>query len=1079
LVIDGEKTAMYHIDKRSLRQNAWTGRILFCLIVLLLTCVKEYNPFEDYSNVNVHIEYQSFQNGNRISIFSPETLCVATLVGEKLDSFTLNAAGNIFWRDSTVRKGNGDFQKKYFFLLSFNDTGFKEIIIRAYPTGAAPKQTQKLSLTVFSPLHQVPVSMYLGTPCTLSTPPVPYKNVLYHWYFGRGVQVTNRDPFYSAVFYQAPDTVRCSLWVSDLRQEYSSQKVPFSARIIDALAPVITCKNSNVTIQNDTVSTADSTFIFIVEITDQGNMPVVKASINAGAFSDREPSRNRYWKIVETMNFYTKKSPFTAAIHAEDHYGNITDKTYWLCFDSLQQQTDAILLTLDNIDSQTISTNTYWINGGLTNLSRDTIVLKIAVNTTDTNYSFFTIAPKSKPFPWKWSVRLNKGNNPVLVRALKKNSGAVAAQRAITIFLDENIRDTTGPGIIRILFNNTVKYTGTNLFFPQDATPIRVTVIDASGIADVSANAIKLDSLPGGNDWVTTMPLPHRRTEKLLITTHDNDNKHNESRIAVFAYQNKVPVLKNSISNSVLMPGNTYYDTLWYQDPENDPIEVFFLKSSSWITKGKYICCSPTSQNLGPDSIIFYCSDGLQQSDTATWHFIVIDTMQGVHFSKNLLKTLPGTLQAGTDSLHTILSAGHGTLPYRYSATLVPGNIKLLNSTFDSLLSWHPSVTDTGLYTLFMSVTDASNTKDSLSHTLQVIPRDPPITSLSVVVSPDTLPIVKDTIDASKCLPLTNIRLKFTIHTALRGKYSVSITDKNGIVTAFETDNTSFSYGKKTQINLPVDQITAIVRDKPGNSVTKCLYIKYRQVSTISPDNVADYIWFDASDTTTLINPSNNPCTAGDPVNLWKSKGAVASMQFTAPSSNTQKPQLVGGPNALLFKPSTNTYMSTTQNLDIFKNPYTLFFIAQLDSSNQNGGNAILSTADLNSSYIYGTLKNVGDVNPQAIHFTATNIVTGFLSTYLSVEFKKFQCYCFAFAQTSSSQNQKRLNSKPTISITDYYLNSYSTSMTLGAAKVPAIGYGWQGRISQVLIYKRTLSPDTIKGIENYFSVKYNIPLTP
>jgi hypothetical protein len=824
---------------------------------------------------------------------------------------------------------------------------------------------------------------------------------------------------------------------------------------------------------------ADLLFIFLLEIADQGNKPVTKASINDKPFSDMEPSKNLYWKTIENMYTYTKTTPFQAVIKTEDKSKNTARKTFLLCYDSTLQQTNTVLLTIDNVDSETVSANTYWISGSVTNLARDTVWVKIAVNITDTNYSPVIVPPQSKPLKWKWSVSLKDGNNPVLIRAIKKSTGTVFAQRAITIYLKTNGNDNVGPVIIDILFNDTVKYTGSDLFFPRDSAQIKIMAIDAmSGVNQVSVNSVALDSLPLTNLWLKKIGLSHATNDFLAVTAKDKNL--NETHLSVFAFQNKVPVTrKPDFTKTVLTIGKTYPDTVWYQDPENDPVNIIYIKDKPWVSNNAFLSFTPTIQDIGQDSIVFLLYDGLQYSPIYIWHFSVIDSTELFHFSQDFISSLPDTLRAGIDQLYLTLSAQNGMTPYRYYAALFPWNIVFLNNTQDSVISWQPSLTDTGRHVLIMHAADAANAKDSLYHPLYIRPENSPLQSLTVTANPDTLTIINDTINATKAVSGLNIVLIYRIQTAHRGRYLVTIIDKNTITSQFETDSNSFSVTKKVQINNTLDKITATVEDKLGNSKFKTVYIKYPFINTVIPDNVAGCIWFDASDNTTVLNNAGKPCQDNDTVNAWKSKTPQNFMQFNASSTGSQRPRYKVNPGALLFNPANGAYLLANSHTDLFMSAYTLFIIAQVDSIYPGSNGSMLSTAINDQAFNYGIISQAPDNICDMYVFTyyLTSIIA--IPSNLFVSKKKMHCFCFSFASGNDSLTRRRLDGAQSIFSQQFPQNVHSTYMTLGACRITYPLYSWPGKISEVLIYQRALNTDTIKFVEGYFSIKYGIPLSP
>jgi len=182
----------------------WFPYLLLFIAAVMLTCVQEYNPFQDYGNVGMGVVSKTFSEGEKIAVFSPETLSIRTLVGEKIDSFTLTVPDNIYWTDTTTTKKSKFYDQVYAFYLLFSDTGYKEIQIISYIADIGEKNIHTIPLYVYSFLHQDSIDIYVTVPFTLAASSVRADDVLYHWSFGNGIEIYHRNPTCATTLYKIP-----------------------------------------------------------------------------------------------------------------------------------------------------------------------------------------------------------------------------------------------------------------------------------------------------------------------------------------------------------------------------------------------------------------------------------------------------------------------------------------------------------------------------------------------------------------------------------------------------------------------------------------------------------------------------------------------------------------------------------------------------------------------------------------------------------------------------------------------------------------------------------------------------------
>lgn len=221
------------------------------------------------------------------------------------------------------------------------------------------------------------------------------------------------------------------------------------------------------------------------------------------------------------------------------------------------------------------------------------------------------------------------------------------------------------------------------------------------------------------------------------------------------------------------------------------------------------------------------------------------------------------------------------------------------------------------------------------------------------------------------------------------------------------------------------------------------------------------------------------PCADNDTVSAWKSKVPQNFMQFNASSINSQRPQYKAGPGAVLFNQANNAHLLANSHTDLFIGAYTLFIIAQVDSIYPGSYGSMLSSAISDQAFNYGVISQAPDNTCDMYVFNYYGSSITAIPSNLLVSKKKMHCFCFSFASGNNSLTRRRLDGLQSIYSQQFPQNVYTTYMTLGACKITSPIHSWPGKISEVLIFQRALTTDTLKLVEAYFSVKYNIPLSP
>lgn len=174
------------------RKTIIPSLVLLAVMVALLFCSKDYNPFADLTNAKVHVVSWSFANRDSVPLYSTGTLKLVVALHEDVDSFVLKVPGNRYWTDTAIRSGpsvadGGPFT----FSISFYDTGLQSVTIETHRSNGEVVP-QVFTVFVTNVLRQAGINGVFGKPFTLSTPAVADKDVFYHWDFGPGRRDSSR-----------------------------------------------------------------------------------------------------------------------------------------------------------------------------------------------------------------------------------------------------------------------------------------------------------------------------------------------------------------------------------------------------------------------------------------------------------------------------------------------------------------------------------------------------------------------------------------------------------------------------------------------------------------------------------------------------------------------------------------------------------------------------------------------------------------------------------------------------------------------------------------------------------------------
>lgn len=731
-----------HVSPKTRREyRSLVGLFAATVVLFLVACSNEYNPFADASNAGVVIASSEtgIHHGDTLEIFSTSYLTVVVKVRELCDSLAVSAPGNRLWphSDSTNSKDALDSTSEFSFAISYRDTGYQQIAVTLFRNDGI-MVTETLGVHTQTPLNQPDVNSITGDTVTLKTPPVGDNDVNYFWSFGSGsiyssqrcsLRVAPQTPFLKG-------TGR--LWVSD--GFAVSPESPFLFSFSDTVRPVITCVNEGF-IGEDTIFTSDSLFAFKVRVTDHQDRWVDSTSIDGGPFDSK--SNRIYTKWFDRMYEHGPSNPKTVNVYALDHYenGNETTGTFHIVYsDTAPRSVPAeIVLVLPSVDSTVLGNDSVKILGFVRNHSLDTFNLSLAlVHNATAHQDTASISVTDSTF--EWNLGLADGSNAILLRLFQPSSSTLIDIVERTVVYVPETPDTLSPRILSIRLNGTE---ATNLYTSKSTVAIAVEAADEGGTLDsLIINGSLIVPSTGSRWFHDTIALEHIASGNEIFV-RAVDKAGNDSSRTVIVYRNRPALVQRAPASSQIPTDSLYSDTLIAFDPDGDTLayEIIDGPDQMSVTNEGIVSWTPDTADTGTNRIIVRVWDGYQPVTVA---FSLVVYIQGtlppppVRFG-TAESDFPPFLEVGRDTLRIPLrvAPGTGVAPFAFDAYVRNADIPILTSGGDSVV-WAPTIDDTGTAHLVVTVHDALPERDTLFPHILIVPPNRPCT-IGSKFSSDTL----------------------------------------------------------------------------------------------------------------------------------------------------------------------------------------------------------------------------------------------------------------------------------------------------------------------------------------------------
>ena len=824
---------------RSRHRRRLLSDLLLGAAAIVFFCSKDYDPFADLTNAKVHVLSWDFAGKDSVALYTTATLKVVVAARDEVDSFSVSAEKNRFWKDTVISggaRGEPMGGGPYFFSVSFYDTGIQTVSMKTYRSNGEMLPLD-LSVRVFSPLRQIDIDTgYFGDKTLLFSPPVGDHNVFYHWMFGksrRDSSVANRMEIVFPLFTPSRDTGK--LWVSDLSGNHPTPASTFLYSFRDTSKPVIQCLNEG--LQGDTLTTGDTILAFKAYIVDPGEAAAESCSVNNAAFDYTNKNTHAYTKLFKNLPDLTKGNiPMAVTVSATDNdvFKNTAMKTFWVVYSPGGVKTpDAHIDFIDPRNDTTMtSRRQYTIIVTAQNYRGDTMTLAVKVNGTQLTDTH--VISGSGSVDWSWKIHTDSLANKVVVAAYDKNNRLLDTAQRVIIY-DPNAIDTIPPMLYDISVDGRP---ANNLDTSADSVKLRVVAFDdGSGIKDLKINGLSVSADSTGYLWFRDVGALMHSLQGNKITVKATDNSGLTDSTIVTIYKNSPPLINAGPAiPEQLCIDSAYSFSMSLYDADNDPVTInkVHAPAGMGISQNGIITWKPTAANSGLDSLTLWLSDGYDANAHRMyqWTFTCNKCSQPflpVHFTTRA-QDFPRVLQAGVDTLRVALTIDSvDFLPRaRFSAWFSDNGKRIMDNSASTLLVWTPEAADTGDRSLLVTVGNGARDFDTLRAEFQVVPKNQYPCSLSYRFTGTTT--------ANGDLDLFSHpaaeTLYFTIHdedNPLVEKYTVIVTQRN-ISTVGELNSKDFFVALRPNSTSLIDTLKVTVRDLTTTSDSARFLIRYSTI---------------------------------------------------------------------------------------------------------------------------------------------------------------------------------------------------------------------------------------------------------
>jgi hypothetical protein len=824
-------------------------------IILFLLCSKDYNPFSDSENCEIHIISKSFTDTDTLTIFSTETVSVLLTVPGFVKSFIVESPENRYFENGSkqfISPGSGP----HVVLFSFWDTGLVSIRFSLERT-SGEKKDKEINCLVRSPLKNSTVKGGFDSlnQQYFKTEAVSDKGITYQWVFDDCKEVEQIQADTAGLFVDGiNDTGTGLIYVTD--GKYISPASSFRYQFEDVIPPQLKFLDQG-EVRSDTLICNGNAFYKNMKITDPGSGKVEEVKINGTSETEKYTIIKKFQADSGRISIYLRDgSP----------NGNDTTIYYYVKIDSAASGNDGNLQfkILFPRDRDTFNTGLVNVFTQVEYLDKQKLyhILGIKVNNNlvdsiDISENYFS----QKTF----SVTTPLPENKIQTVLYDRYTGAAVDSCQIITFYDPTYQKDAKPVILDVQFVNTRVSRG-QIIAKSDSVDVRVIAFDDKGrVEKVLLNSTSLVCEKNGYQWSGKVQIPGKYNKSSIVAV-DSAGNHTDTLFEIV--KNSLPVFMKTLKKKVqLAVGEIYRDTMHVSDADNDLISYTITNNAE------------KNITIGSHSGVIEWKPSIADSNGNGYHFTfsasdnydeILDSVVLFVFKDSSFFIAPVGFKTKSSEISSIIESG---LLYKYTLELqkgVNGVSFEFRTDMDSVriaqdtLILKPQLNDTGYHKVTLIAINKLDLSDTLyTDFIVTLPNRKPSFSDSVF-NIDGKPgiTVIGTIDSFISFPLSIS----DPDSADKNEINISFTCKlSNAQVSLMADNFYELKLFNSNKNVKEDTIILFCEDHGGLRDTLIIPIHYIKkifpVEYITPGNgellMQDTVWFrwsNATDVAGVIN---------------------------------------------------------------------------------------------------------------------------------------------------------------------------------------------------------------------------------
>ncbi len=693
-------------------------RVVCALIVLsLLSCVEEYNPFQDDSNARTHI-FKTFLKSDTIPVFTTDSVELLFTVCNLIQKVSLRATNNRYFDTTTILEPCG--KKKV--NVSFYDTGYQELRIATYRHNGDSVILKK-RYYITSDLSQDTVRGYYGD--TLSLHAVTNngkqdKDIQYIWKIDPVKPIKSHYDSAVMIIDEIVKSDSGQLFICDNDGKFYSPAFTFNVLLLDPLPQIVIAGT-------DSDSLFTSTDSIDLKVNVEKSITPVRVYVNGQKMD--EVTRNTFLKKIRKTDFQISTLNIVAL---DDWSGMKSSRVVYVEFNSKKQQNvnpRLKIMEFANSGIATVTQEKYTISGSVefnaNHPMKYTVTLFEATAPRDSVKKYL-----SSSFRWDFPIVLSKEKTVFRIE-LSDSIKNVIEDTTLMINYCKDCIDSVPPAIRQVLVNGGSPLKSGRYVSNKKDERIELIYYDDGGIDSVMMNnrLMKDDSSTNYRWYYDTLVNHILNPDTFIFYAVDRTGNRSINDTIITGY-NTPPVIRSfpdSIEHARI--GELYTSNIEMKDEDFNDFNDFVTYSidstdvrNIFIDEKGVIKWTPEKSDAGFHYVRIKGED--RSSYAVSFSYViyvsetVLDTVKFVTSRNEFPSLLPCT-----DSISIPLKVRGGTKPFVFEITDRTMKNNLTVNQAQPYFKWKPNcASDTVAHQFFIVVRDTLRLSDTLWPVITVLP---------------------------------------------------------------------------------------------------------------------------------------------------------------------------------------------------------------------------------------------------------------------------------------------------------------------------------------------------------------------